>query len=151
MIILSIAFLRNSNIVEYQIVNAWLSDRLRFYGWFTKSLQKSLLKHFIQRWDATLLNKNAILNTNTIFCLYSRELEKEVDSEKEREKKRVKRQQRKNRDAFIALLDELHEQGKLTSMSLWMELYSIVSQDLRLVFAWTNNWALIEEIHFSIV
>jgi len=60
-----------------------------------------------------------------------RELEKEVDSEKEREKKRVKRQQRKNRDAFIALLDELHEQGKLTSMSLWMELYSIISQDLR--------------------
>jgi len=60
-----------------------------------------------------------------------RELEKEVDSEKEREKKRVKRQQRKNRDAFIALLDELHEQGKLTSMSLWMELYSMISQDLR--------------------
>jgi len=60
-----------------------------------------------------------------------RELEKEIDSEKEREKKRVKRQQRKNRDAFIALLDELHEQGKLTSMSLWMELYSIVSQDSR--------------------
>merc|ERR1719495_1416935 len=60
-----------------------------------------------------------------------RELEKEVEQEKEKEKKRVKRQQRKNRDAFNSLLDELHEQGKLTSMSLWMELYSVVSQDPR--------------------
>merc|ERR1719369_1202359 len=60
-----------------------------------------------------------------------RELEKDVDQEKEVEKKRTKRQQRKNRDAFIALLDELHEQGKLTSMSLWMELYSAISQDIR--------------------
>lgn len=60
-----------------------------------------------------------------------RELEKEEEQEKEKEKKRVKRQQRKNRDAMLALLDELHEQGKLTSMSLWMELYSVISQDYR--------------------
>merc|ERR1712126_113017 len=38
---------------------------------------------------------------------------------------------RKNRDAMISLLDELHEQGKLTSMSLWMELFSVISQDYR--------------------
>merc|ERR1719391_1240569 len=60
-----------------------------------------------------------------------RELEKEEDAEKEKEKKRVKRQQRKNRDAMICLLDELHEQGKLTSMSLWVELYSSICQDTR--------------------
>jgi len=60
-----------------------------------------------------------------------RELEKEEEQEKDKEKKRVKRQQRKNRDAFNSLLDELHEQGKLTSMSLWMELYSVISQDYR--------------------
>lgn len=30
-----------------------------------------------------------------------------------------------------ALLDELHEQGKLTSMSLWVELYPIISTDVR--------------------
>merc|ERR1712062_651023 len=30
-----------------------------------------------------------------------------------------------------AVLDELHEQGKLTSMSLWMELYPVISQDPR--------------------
>lgn len=29
------------------------------------------------------------------------------------------------------LLDELHEQGKLTSMSLWVELYPMLSADLR--------------------
>ena len=29
------------------------------------------------------------------------------------------------------VLDELHEQGKLTSMSLWMELYPVISQDPR--------------------
>jgi len=29
------------------------------------------------------------------------------------------------------LLDELHEQGKLTSMSLWVELYPIISSDIR--------------------
>lgn len=29
------------------------------------------------------------------------------------------------------LLDELHEQGKLHSMSLWMDLYHLVSQDVR--------------------
>ena len=60
-----------------------------------------------------------------------RELEKEEELEKEKEKKRVKRQQRKNRDAFNLLLDELHEQGKLTSMSLWVELYSAISSDSR--------------------
>merc|ERR1712080_494518 len=42
-----------------------------------------------------------------------------------------KRLQRKNRDAMNAVLDELHEQGKLTSMSLWMELYPVISQDPR--------------------
>ena len=60
-----------------------------------------------------------------------RELEKEEEQEKDKEKKRTKRLQRKNRDAMIAVLDELHEQGKLTSMSLWVELYPVVSQDPR--------------------
>ncbi|KAG8330216.1 PRP40 pre-mRNA processing factor 40, variant 2 [Homalodisca vitripennis] len=66
-----------------------------------------------------------------VFEDHIRELEKEEEEEKEREKKRVKRQQRKNRDNFGMLLDELHEQGKLTSMSLWVELYPIISADLR--------------------
>ena len=46
------------------------------------------------------------------FETHIREMEKEEEAEREKEKKRVKRQQRKNRDGFISLLDELHEQGK---------------------------------------
>merc|ERR1711935_657094 len=65
------------------------------------------------------------------FEEHIREMEKEEEAEKEKEKKRTKRLQRKNRDAMNGVLDELHEQGKLTSMSLWVELYPIISQDAR--------------------
>merc|ERR1719342_1490063 len=51
--------------------------------------------------------------------------------ERDKEKKRTKRLQRKNRDAMNAVLDELHEHGKLTSISLWCELYPTISQDPR--------------------
>ncbi|RZB40825.1 pre-mRNA-processing factor 40 -like A, partial [Asbolus verrucosus] len=66
-----------------------------------------------------------------VFEEHIRVLEKEQLEEKEREKKRLKRQCRKNRDQFLALLDHLHEEGKLTSMSLWVELYPIISADIR--------------------
>lgn len=66
-----------------------------------------------------------------VFEEHIRVLEKEQQEEKEREKRRMKRQSRKNRDAFLALLDHLHEEGKLTSMSLWVELYPIISADIR--------------------
>lgn len=46
-----------------------------------------------------------------VFEDHIRELEKEEEMEKEKEKRRLRRQQRKNRDAFIELLDELHEKG----------------------------------------
>lgn len=66
-----------------------------------------------------------------VFEEHIRQLEREEEEEKEREKKRTKRLQRKNRDAFLALLDSLHEEGKLTSMSLWVELYPLISADIR--------------------
>ncbi|XP_039957250.1 pre-mRNA-processing factor 40 homolog A [Bactrocera neohumeralis] len=66
-----------------------------------------------------------------VFEDHIRSLEKEEEEEREREKKRLKRQQRKNRDSFLSLLDAQHEAGKLTSMSLWVELYPIISADLR--------------------
>ncbi|XP_063707837.1 pre-mRNA-processing factor 40 homolog A isoform X2 [Culicoides brevitarsis] len=66
-----------------------------------------------------------------VFEDHIRTLEREEIEEKEREKKRQKRLHRKNRDQFLALLDTLHEEGKLTSMSLWVELYPIISADLR--------------------
>lgn len=66
-----------------------------------------------------------------VFEEHIRELEKEEVEHKEREKKRIKRLARKNRDQFLTLLDMLHEEGKLTSMSLWVELYPIISADIR--------------------
>ncbi|CAG4971484.1 unnamed protein product [Parnassius apollo] len=66
-----------------------------------------------------------------VFEQHIRNLEAEYLQEKEQIKKRNKRQQRKNRDNFLALLDSLHEEGKLTSMSLWVELYPVISSDIR--------------------
>ncbi|KAI4500072.1 hypothetical protein M0802_004942 [Mischocyttarus mexicanus] len=92
--------------------------------------QALLLQHSAFAEDADLLEmdkEDALL----VFETHIRHLEKDEEEEKEREKKRRKRQERKNRDGFISLLDELHEQGKLTSMSLWVELYPMLSADLR--------------------
>ncbi|CAH2076325.1 unnamed protein product, partial [Iphiclides podalirius] len=66
-----------------------------------------------------------------VFEQHIRNLEAEYLQEKEQVKKRNKRQQRKNRDNFLALMDSLHEEGKLTSMSLWVELYPVISADIR--------------------
>lgn len=66
-----------------------------------------------------------------VFEEHIRVLEKEELEEREREKKRTKRLCRKNRDQFLELLNSLHEEGKLTSMSLWVELYPIISADIR--------------------
>ncbi|XP_034936697.1 pre-mRNA-processing factor 40 homolog A isoform X2 [Chelonus insularis] len=92
--------------------------------------QALLLQHSTFAEDAHLLEmdkEDALL----VFENHIRQLEKDEEEEKEREKKRRKRLERKNRDGFISLLDELHEQGKLTSMSLWVELYPMLSADLR--------------------
>ncbi|XP_001950893.1 pre-mRNA-processing factor 40 homolog B isoform X1 [Acyrthosiphon pisum] len=67
----------------------------------------------------------------TVFQDHIRELEKEEEHDKERERRRRKQQERKNRDNFGMFLEELHQQGKLTSMSLWKELYPIISTDVR--------------------
>jgi pre-mRNA-processing factor 40 len=66
-----------------------------------------------------------------VFEDHIRELETEEENEREKVKKQVRRAQRKNRDAIVELLDELHENGKLTSMSLWVELYPMISGDVR--------------------
>lgn len=47
-----------------------------------------------------------------VFEDHIRELEKEEEGERDKERKLVKRQQRKNRDAFVQVLDELHEGGE---------------------------------------
>lgn len=66
-----------------------------------------------------------------VFEEHIRALELEDIEDRENEKRRQKRLQRKNRDNFLTLLDALHEDGKLTSMSTWVELYPVISADLR--------------------
>ncbi|KAL3231897.1 hypothetical protein MRX96_023164 [Rhipicephalus microplus] len=92
--------------------------------------QHLLLDHSIFAEDAELLNmdkEDALI----IFEDHIRTLEQEEEEDKERARRRLKRQQRKNREAFLALLNELHEKGKLTSMSLWVELYPVIRADVR--------------------
>lgn len=66
-----------------------------------------------------------------VFEDHIRALELEDVEDREVEKKRQKRLQRKSRDNFLTLLDSLHEDGKLTSMSTWVELYPTISADLK--------------------
>lgn len=86
-----------------------------------------------------------------VFEDHIRELEKIHEDEVEAQRKYLGRTYRKNRESFLVrddfpirfvlnfllrlrlqvFLDELHEQGKLHSMSLWVELFSIISNDER--------------------
>ncbi|MBN3307462.1 PR40B factor, partial [Amia calva] len=70
---------------------------------------------------------------DALICFeeHIRALEKEEEEDKEKSRLRDRRQQRKNREAFQAFLDELHDTGQLHSMSTWMELYPSVSSDSR--------------------
>ncbi|VDN57211.1 unnamed protein product [Dracunculus medinensis] len=66
-----------------------------------------------------------------VFEEHIRTAEKHYLKEKDLEEKRRRRQERKIREAFQAFLVELHKRGELTSMSLWSELYPIISSDAR--------------------
>ncbi|XP_061470838.1 pre-mRNA-processing factor 40 homolog B isoform X1 [Rhineura floridana] len=70
---------------------------------------------------------------DALICFeeHIRTLEREEEEEREHGRLRERRQQRKNREAFQAFLDELHESGRLHSMSTWMELYPSLSTDRR--------------------
>lgn len=65
------------------------------------------------------------------FEEHIRGLEHDHEEEKQREKNRLRRQQRKNREGFLVLLDELQKRGKLNSMALWRDLYPTISADVR--------------------
>ncbi|XP_071941399.1 pre-mRNA-processing factor 40 homolog B-like [Antedon mediterranea] len=65
------------------------------------------------------------------FQVHIRQMEKEEEEEREREKMLQRRHHRKHREAFLVLLDELHEKGQINSLSSWMSLYPIISADKR--------------------
>uniref|UniRef100_A0A915BGX2 FF domain-containing protein n=2 Tax=Parascaris univalens TaxID=6257 RepID=A0A915BGX2_PARUN len=66
-----------------------------------------------------------------VFEDHIRTAEKHYMKEREMEERRRKRQERKIREAFQDYLHELHKRGELTSMSLWSELYPVISADSR--------------------
>ncbi|KAJ8024892.1 Pre-mRNA-processing factor 40-like A [Holothuria leucospilota] len=70
---------------------------------------------------------------DALICFedHIRELEKQEEEERERKRILQKRHNRKCREAFIVLLDELHERGQLNSMSQWMQLFPIINSDPR--------------------
>ena len=92
--------------------------------------QKFLFKnsYFTQDMDLQNMDKEDAL---IVFEEHIRTQEKEHVDESEKRRRWLKRQERKNRDAFLCLLDELHENGKLNSMSLWHELFATISADER--------------------
>lgn len=92
--------------------------------------QKLLFKdpYFTQDLDLQNMDKEDAL---IVFEEHIRALEKEHIEDVEKKKKWIRRQDRKNRDSFLCLLDELNFQGKLTPMSTWVEQYSTISADER--------------------
>lgn len=92
--------------------------------------QKLLFKdpYFTQDMELQNMDKEDAL---IVFEEHIRSLEKEHADDMEKKKRWQRRQERKNRDSFLCLLDELHEQGKLNSTSIWIELYSMISADER--------------------
>ncbi|CAM1294798.1 PRPF40A (predicted), partial [Pycnogonum litorale] len=100
------------------------------YNTTWQEAQQSLLDNpvFSENTELLAMDKEDAL---IVFEQHVRQLEVEEEEEKDRERKRIKRMQRKCRDLFIMFLDELHEQGKLTSMSLWVELFAAISSDVR--------------------
>ncbi|VDK67882.1 unnamed protein product [Litomosoides sigmodontis] len=80
--------------------------------------------------DSTLQNmdkEDALI----VFEEHIRTAEKHYLKEKDMEERRRRRQERKIREAFQAYLVELHKRGELTSISLWSELYPVISADIR--------------------
>lgn len=66
-----------------------------------------------------------------VFIEYIEQLEEEEKEERRRERKERAKLERENRYAFVKLLDELHAEGKLTSISKWQNLYQNISADPR--------------------
>jgi len=78
--------------------------------------------------DAELQNMD---KEDALICFDEviKDFEREEKEKEERRKVLEKRVFRKNRERFTQLLDSLHEDGKLHSMSSWMELYPVMSEE----------------------
>ena len=66
-----------------------------------------------------------------VFTEHIKAMELDYEDEKQKKFMKEKRTQRKNRDCFVTLLNELHTKKKLDSTSLWADLYPTISKDSR--------------------
>lgn len=92
--------------------------------------QQLLLDNVTFAEDAQLLGmdkEDALI----VFENHIRQLEDDEEQEKTRERKMQQRAQRRNRESFSKLLDELHLSGKLNSLSKWSNLYHDIAADSR--------------------
>ena len=92
--------------------------------------QKLLFKDpdFMQDIELQNMDKEDAL---IVFEDHIRYLEREHEDDIEKQKRWLRRTERKNRESFLCLLDELHEKGKLNSMSFWVDCFSYISNDDR--------------------
>jgi pre-mRNA-processing factor 40 len=65
------------------------------------------------------------------FGDYIRKAEKHHMDEREQDQKMFRREERKIRDAFHGLMNELQQKGNLLSTSKWTQIYPIIRQDNR--------------------
>lgn len=78
--------------------------------------------------ELQLMDKESALN---VYSRYIRTLEKRYEEQCEKKQIKQKRTQRKNRDNFQILLEELQSVGTITSLSLWSELFLPIQKDDR--------------------
>ncbi|RDD41174.1 Pre-mRNA-processing factor 40-like protein A [Trichoplax sp. H2] len=71
------------------------------------------------------------LDTLFAFQDHIRELEKQEEENRLAERNNRKRQERKNRESFLNLLDELHTNGNLDANSAWKLLFLVIRTDSR--------------------
>jgi pre-mRNA-processing factor 40 len=92
--------------------------------------QKILEKDMASGGETTYsnLSKLDILNT---FENHIKNLERSFNDEKQRTKNTKFRKERKNREAFWRLLEELRDAGKIRTKTRWMDIHPLIEKDPR--------------------
>lgn len=77
------------------------------------------------------LQEMDMLDFLAVYEEHIRTLERETAEKKKRDAELQTRQQRKNRDAYRALMEELRQKNVITAKSKWKEVYPIIHNDER--------------------
>src|SRR5581483_4018619 len=80
--------------------------------------------------DKTLREMD-MLDFLAVYEEHIKSLERETAEKKKRDLEEQTRQQRRNRDAYRALMNELRQKNVITAKSKWKEIYSLIHNDER--------------------